>query len=417
MEGIVKGLQAIVGEEGGVRYDWESSFRTKPRSSPLIQICPSKIEEISGIVKYAEENGLKIFTAYSTFFPSDVDYKNGIILSFSRFKGLERIEPDSLVAWVKRGSSFEEIKSELKKYKGLKLLVPLVSSSDSVVENYASRALLKASNRYPELPFATLHLVLSGGRIMKTGEHALSEDMGDNRDDPGPNLSRWFFGSDDYLGIVYLSCIFLFPEGERGCLVFKTKIEELGGIYKEVCRKELVQEAIGGEGKVFRKLTKIDFEDGFYVIFGFEGPPDLVKYQMNKVLSLMKGVERVEDYEKRMMEELDRNWIADGIVSYGYLPLSKLTDFYNEAKEFAENIIFSSYSRGGCAGFCAWNSEDWTRGLVLKLKKEYSMVERYLPLSGGNNGYIKLLKKIKEMMDPEKIFNPTIYEGLKDVES
>jgi len=416
MEGTLNAIKRIVGEEG-LRNDLEKIFRKKPISNSLIQVCPSKKEEISDIVKYAEEKGLKIFTTYSSFFPSDVDYEDGIILTFSRFKGIERIEPDSLVAWVKRGSSFEEIKNELKKYKGLKILVPLISSSDSIVENYASRVLLKASNRYPELPFATLHLVLSGGRIMKTGEHALSEDMGDNRDDPGPNLSRWFFGSDDYFGVVYLSCIFLFPEGERGCLIFKTGIEELERIFKDVCRKELVQEAIGGEGRVFRRLSKIDFEDGFYVIFGFEGHPDLVKYQMNKVLSLMKGFERVEDYEKRMTAELDRVWLADGFLSYGYIPLSKITDFYKEAKEVAENIIFSSYSRGGCAGFCAWNSEDWTRGLVLKLKKEYSMVERYLPLSGGNNGYIKLLKKVKEMMDPKNIFNPAIYDGVKDVES
>jgi len=408
MEGNLKGIERVAGEEG-LRYDWERVFRKKPKGSPLLEVCPSKKEEISEIVKYAEEKGLKIFTAYSSYFPSDVDYKNGILLTFSRFKGLERIEPDSLVAWVKRGSTFEEVKEELKKYKGVKILVPLVSSSDSVVENYVNRILLKASNRYPELAFATLNLVLSGGRIMKTGEHALSEEMGDNRDDPGPNLSRWFFGSDDYLGIIYLSCIFLFPEGERGCFVFKTEIDNLEGIFKDVCRKELVQEAIGGEGKVLSKLTGIKMEDGFYLIFGFEGHPELVKYQMNKVLSLMKGFERVEDYEKRMMEELDKNWIADGLVSYGYLPLSKLADFYKEAREFAENIIFSSYSRGGCAGFCAWNSEDWTRGLVLKLKKEYSMVEKYLPLSGSNNGYNKLLKKIKEMMDPKGIFNPTIY--------
>jgi len=416
MEGNLKGLQRIVGEEG-LRYDWERVFRKKPRSGPLLEVCPSNKEELAEIVKYAEETGLKIFTAYSTFFPSDVDYKDGVILTFSRFKGLERIEPDSLVAWVRRGSSFEEIKNELKKYKGVKILVPLVSSSDSVVESYASRVLLKASNRYPELPFATLHLVLSRGRIMKTGEHALSEEMGDNRDDPGPNLSRWFFGSDDYLGIVYLSCIFLFPEGERGCLIFKARIEDLGGIYKDVCRKELVQEAIGAEGKVLKRLSGIDFEDGFYVIFGFEGHPDLVKYQMNKVLSLMKGVQRAGEYEGKMVDQLDKNWTADGIVSYGYIPLSKLTDFYKEGKEVAENIIFSSYSRGGCAGFCAWNSGDWTRELTLKLKKEYSMVERYLPLSGAMNGYMKLLKKIKEMMDPANIFNPTIYEGAKHVES
>ncbi len=405
MDGKLNGIEKIVGEDG-VKYEGEK-----------VLVYHERKEEISEVVRYCEEHEIKIFTTYSNIFPKDVEVSDGIILKFSKFKGIERIEPDALVAWIKRGSTFEEIKNELKKYRGMKILVPLVSSTESVVENYAGRTLLKASNRYPELPFATIHLVISGGRILKTGEHALSENMGDNRDDPGANISRCFFGSDDYFGIVYLSCVFLFPEGERNCLLFKVKIEDIRKIFREICRKELVQEAIACEGKTLKFLTGIEMEDGFYVIFGFEGHSELVKYQSNKVLSLMKEFKRVEDYEKKMLEELDKNWMADGFVSYGYLPLSKISDFYKESKEICEHIVFSSYSRGGCAGFCAWNSNDWTRKLVLKLKREYSMVEKYLPLSNINNGYKKLLKKIKNILDPKNTFNPTIYPGVRDVES
>lgn len=404
------GIEKIVGMEG-VNEDVESAFKGKRLGNPLLEVRPSKKEEISEVVRYCEEKGLKIFTSDSSFFPTDVDYENGIILTFSRFKGVERIEPDSLVAWVRRGSTFDEVRKELEKYDGLKILVPIVSSSDSVVENYASRVLLKASNRYPDLPFATLHIVISGGRIMKTGEHALSEEMGDNRDDPGPNISRCFFGSDDYFGILYLSSIFLFPKGERRCLLFKINVEELDGVFGNVCRKELVQEAIAAEGRILNALTGIPLKEGFYVLFGFEGHSLLVNYQVKKVLSIMEGFERVEDCENDMKEELDKVWKANGIVSYGFIPLSKIMDFYKESKEVAENIIFSSYSRGGCASFCAWNNGDWTRRLVLQLKKEYSMVERYLPLSKLETGYKRLLRKIKIMLDPSEVFNPSMYFG------
>lgn len=405
-------IERIVGREGIKEVD--GCFRKKPPELPIAHVMPAKVSEMVEVVKTASRLGIKVFTSYHSLFRTDVSYKDGILLTFSRFKGIERLEQDSLVAWVRRGSTFDEVSKELEKYGDLKVLFPLVSSSESVVENYVQKIPLRAGNRFPDLPFATLHLVLSDGRIMKTGEHALSEEMGDNRDDPGPNLSRWFFGSEDYLGLVYLSCIFLFPKGKRRCLVFRTSAEEVGEIYRNICRKELVQEALSGDGATLRKVTGIEFEEGFYTIFGFEGHEKLVDYQVKKVLSMMDRIPRVEKYEERMCSLLDEVWKVDGIISSGYLPLSKINEFYLYTKGECE-IIFSSYSRGGCASFSAWRDGDWTCELILKLKKDYSFVEKWGMISETRSSYRNLLAKIKIMMDPKNLLNPTIY-GERNVE-
>lgn len=380
------------------------------QKKPICAIEVRSTEQLSKIVKCAEEENVPLFTTYHGKMREDMDYSKGIFLDFSNFKGMERVEADSLVAWVRRGTTFDEVDTELTKYGDVKTLKPLLSSSQYIVENYAMRVPLKAGNRYPEPTFATLHLIVSGGRIFKTGEHALSEEMGDNRDDPGPNLSRWFFGAEDIMGILYLSCIFLFPKGaKRDGIVFKVDEEKAMKAFYEICRKELVQEAMFSDGETLSKLTGKDFGEGKYLIFGWEDPERILEYKKKKTLSIAKEI-GLEKRDIEVVDELDKTWTVNSYITSGYLPIKYLKEFYREVRNKEGEIVLSSYSRGGCLTFSAWKENHWTPSLTLSLKKDYTLIERYAVLNGNNNGYTKLLSKIKNMMDEKGIFNPGIYK-------
>jgi hypothetical protein len=113
----------------------------------------------------------------------------------------------------------------------LKIAAPLAATSESVLCNCINRVPLKKATLYSEVHVYTMQVVLADGTLFRTGSHAISEDSADLREDGGPSLSRWFFGSDDIFGVVTRATVWLYPKTEcREALLFGLdRVEDVVG--------------------------------------------------------------------------------------------------------------------------------------------------------------------------------------------
>jgi len=418
-------LKHVVGD-GDVLSDISPYFREPVTSSKLRVVFPHTAEDVQSILGLAVDLGLPIFTTSDTCFPKPILSEEGILVDFKKMNKIERVDPVNLMVHVQRGVTFEDLGEDLKKY-NIKLAPPVAATSHSVVEQYTKKIVSLRGARYPETIVPTnMLVVLSDGRIQRTGSHAISEEAADVQIEMGPFLSYWYFGSDDIFGIVVRASIPVFPMWEeRRTLAFAfDNAQEAWGLIRELPRRELCIEATVLDRMGFAGL--LGREDGlpsWIAIIGLEGRKKLVDYQERMIL------ERVN---KKALDLsgldglLDRPWYAIDYPHLGfYTTFNRILEF---DKVVDDTIKSEGYSMGdigrklisvsyGGGVFCEYDFPTDERAWELAGEVGVRLVERgafFDRLQGkiAEATYsrmpdnLNLIRKIKKMMDPQNVLNP-----------
>ncbi len=399
--------------------------------SGAVACFPGSTEEVQKLVSLAGEKDLAIYTTTDTCLPGNMNGQKGFILGFRRMQKIERIDDKNLAVHIERGVTYSQLNQALEPL-GLKCIKPAAATSESVVENALNRAIMIQAVRFPDLQASNFKVVLPDGQIQKTGGHALGEEMSDWKDEGGPYLSKWYFGSGDIYGIITRGTIWIYPRLERR-LVKAAGFKEMDTamqVMKHLSRMDILNEAMiinRTEAKrLFPMLSGQD--DPWFFIYGFESFSDHVDYLEQR------ADEPIQRAEGRLLnvssEDLQSSvegnpWFVKEDNRVGFYALFKrIPDILKTISEMLSAkgvdagelpLRFVSFGSGRSV-YChvtfpgdaaiEMTDADYNRLMDAKAFFDRPLGPAANAVYGRAEGYLSHMKRLKQTLDPGYILNP-----------
>jgi FAD/FMN-containing dehydrogenase len=407
--------------DGGAMAEY---FRLATEADGLIAAKPGNVEDVQEIVRLARQQKVPVLTINDGSLSAAYAKTQGIVLDFSRMDQIARMDKRNLLAHVWRGVTWTQLKEACDK-EGVVMPTPLAASSESVLTNIVGRNMVKQQSKCPEIQSYTMKVVLGDGRLHNSGPHSLKDEGSDLKDDGGPSLSHWYFGSDDVFGVICRASIFIYPKEdarETLCFSFSDKADLLKAL-KNVPRTEMGNEYLGANSRYLSWLLDNGKSDlpAWTAVVGFTGRARHVEYQMNKVAGFMAefGGKPVSELKDVMDSRIDEVWYqASPAHTEFYSKFTRLGEFDEIIQPDAEvGQLIGSYDRGRCA--CAiYDFFGQDNGFGEKLEKmnlELAAKGAFFNRPQGKladqiyssaPNYKKQLRAVKSVVDPDFIINP-----------
>ncbi len=441
-ESFQEGLSKIVGPENILdrREQLADYFPgTAADIGDLTAVKPASRDEVQEILRLASASNVPVRTLNDGTLRRADQGQKGVVLDCSRMNGIEKVDKRNLLAHIQRGVTFQGLKEVLQK-QDLKIATPLAATSDSVLCNFVNRAPLKKATLFSEVHVFTMQVVLADGTLLRTGSHALNEKV-DLREDGGPSLSRWFFGSDDIFGVVVRATIWLYPRTERrdALLLGFDDLQTAANALRNVPRTELGWEYLAANRRFLADLLKQPEAElpPWTIIVGFDGAEKLVDYQRGKVLEIMQGLgaRPVEEHRETVRDLLDEPWAQASPLHTGfYTPPGRVCEFDELVRGQTAKAGLSGEDVGHCLlavdrGRCFYSQYDLfgeaakQEGMLGTLEKELAGKGAFYDRPRGDlTDFVleripnlkKQIRTIKGVMDPKGILNPGRYVSMED---
>ncbi|MDD5224570.1 MAG: FAD-binding oxidoreductase [bacterium] len=409
-------------------------FDGEVAEAKVVVTVPASTEEVQELVLFAGKEKVPVYTSYGPLLPAKLAASDGIIIDFKKQNKIERIDKRNLAVHFQRGATFEQINQELKPH-GIRIMTPVAARSEFAAECLINRNVSKAIAKFSEMAVSNLKVVMADGRIHKTGTHSISEDGVDFREDAGPSLSKWYYGSEDSFGIVTRATVYCFPCMEKRLVrVFSfDRYEDLIKAMHEVPRLEVGQEYLGMNARFARSILKKDKAGfpKFMLVVGIEAFAELADNENEWVEKEVKkrGGKEAREWEKDFLDIIDIAWKSASPNHLAYfsayrnnLKLRGLVNKSLQEARFPESEVgecLVSVCRGrNCYSmfdlFPEGGKADTDR---LALQIFQKKAGAFFDLPQGNlawevyksiPGYRRHLRRIKQLMDPEGILNPQV---------
>lgn len=425
-------------------------FRGAPRDALPAAVLPGSRDELQDLVILARERGIKIFTVRSRYVPGSLAGREGVLVDLSRMDAVIDIDRRNLKARVQAGVTFERLSEELAK-QGMRVLYPLSSASDSVLRCYLDRDVLLGSSGLRSDNLSVFKAVLGNGEIWGAGTIQLgSEGRPDFGEDQGPQLSGALRASEDIYAIPFEGTVYTYPvyESRELFLAGFEKRSDAFRFVRFVARNEHCFECLAADPAYLESIVEDSAKAGggldsrlfppWTVAVSVEHHESLVD-QWRKMLPQEieeHGGEMLEGSLTRAVEEALGSpiyrWRYDGvlgdshIVGYHCYPreAGQLFDRVSSALDIesppagrvvtpvyfggafhCETVLFCSPQDFGTVGELAMRAYQEVLdcgGLVDKPtgRLAWRMFER------ADEGYLRLLKYLKSIWDPDSVLNP-----------
>lgn len=242
IDDVRKQLQAAIGEEyvlfsemDLMLYEYDAFLE---RSRPDVVALPGSTEEVSQVVKIANEAGLPVTARGSATSLSGgpVPLKGGVVIHLSRMNAVEEIDTVNRTATVQPGVITLDLQTAVAK-QGLQYAPDPASQKTSTLggnigENSGGPHCLKYGVTTNHI--LGLEMVLPDGSVVSTG--------GPARDYPGLDLTGVMVGSEGVLGIVTKIILRLIaqPESVKTMLVLYDSIEDASNTVSAVIADGIV---------------------------------------------------------------------------------------------------------------------------------------------------------------------------------
>jgi len=253
MRQLKGGLAAIVGS-GDVftqsnilkKYSRDQSFT--PARKPNVVVKPETLEEVRGIINFANENLLPVvpYSSGTSFQGAAVPDHGGILVDLSQMNNTSELDTHLWSVTLEPGVTFAQLQKELAKH-GLRVQVPLMTPpSASVLTTYLEREPVPGANDfiYGNEMIQTMRIVLPGGDSFTIGNPALEGAPHSHPLGPGLNFYRLFMCAQGTMGIVYQMNLRLLPLPKVQKVFFSAFSNALDAIdaARTIQRKELGHE-------------------------------------------------------------------------------------------------------------------------------------------------------------------------------
>ena len=461
---MVRELAEIVGS-GNVKTGAAALagyFAGRLSDTGLVLVQPADEYELAEVAQAASEAKLPLFSVRREKMETSLACREGLLIDLARMDGIKELDRRNLMGHIFAGVTYEQLQEECLK-KDCKVLMPANATSRSVLRSYLDRDILNgnAVYRFPNL--SIFHAILSDGRIWVSGSQQMaSEGIADFREDQGPQFSLFFGASEDIFGIPFYGIVYLYPlrETRRVILFGFDALEPAANLAYKVNRDEHCFESVTANS---RYLSVLLGEDAGAAEALREKLPAWVT-----AVSIEHHVELVDLWEKCVREDagalggkaLDGElpemmdakfqepwYLFDRDYMKGRTSCIEHYDFYRRAPGLLAAVRDAAQSKGYAAdevgqvmipvyfgGSCYCESDlffdpsdeaeaakaaDISRAVYTKLLGEGSFVDRptgevaKMVFDRVNEGYIKVLKTFKNIVDPSGLMNPEqLLEGV-----
>ncbi len=393
-------------------------FEGEVEAPGLVIVSPGSHEEVQEILRWAGRRARKVLTTYGNPLPARAAESQGAILDFSRMNQVERLDPRNLTAHIQRGVTFEQLEPLLAEAK-VRLPIPFATTTKFVAESAAGRDPIKSGARNPEVQLSNMKLVLPDGDTINSGSHQLSENA-DLKEDPGPNISRWYFGSEESFAVMTRASVFLYPRREKRAIVAGFEdLDVLKGAMREIALRQQAQEILGLDvASLALRLGVEKTDHPWYLLCGTEQFPKLLTVFHKEMTDMVKnrGGVPMPDLEESALNALDKPWEVPFRHNTGcYAPFPKMSEIEKAVQAGGEvSRMFMAYGFGA-ALYCQFTAED-------QAAKQQAIGEALLGAGGmidrpqgetADNAYsqmpdtnLDMIRKVKNIYDAGGVLNP-----------
>jgi glycolate oxidase len=237
MADIYDSLVAIVGKDHVSSAEEERYFYARdaglmPAHKPDYVVVPKETEEVQKIVKMANEMKVPVVPMGGAMSLAGlvVPLKGGIVLDMKRMRNILRVNERARYAVVEGGTSYGLLKGYLEKeYPNLTLSMPDAPPATTIAANVAihGQGYLSQQHGFNSDMVTGLEVVLPNGEICKIGSCAMSPDWF-SKGPSLPDLSGLFLGWLGTTGVITKVGLKLYPKKKiRDVIIFVTDIAEL----------------------------------------------------------------------------------------------------------------------------------------------------------------------------------------------
>lgn len=433
---IVNELKALIPKE---RMEERNDELHPLGNSGRICVYPVTEEEISAVLKYANDQGKKVLVeggGTKRGFGGTVESAD-ILLSMKRYTGVTEHAAGDMTLTVKAGTTFKEIQEFLSQYKQQVSLDPswsefatiggIVASNESGAKRlgYGSSrdVVIGLRNVYPDGT-----IIRSGGKVVKNVA--------------GYDMNKLFVGAMGTLGVISEVTVKLRPLPKYESLILLSfeewQLEDVRGFSKQLLDSSL--EPIALELLTPSLSQKLTGESLYTFVIAFEDVESAVRYQEESVKALLPAGTKLKIVSQkeaqafwRLFYTISPNGAGEedtentAVLKVGVTNLAIL-DVMKESEYLKESFHLEVEAHGGVGHGLAQvilkgKGEDLT-GAIYQLRDlvqkdgGYAIV-KHLPLSlrkkvdvwGDKPSYFFLLEGIKSKIDPNKTLNPKRFIG------
>jgi len=227
MNKIEQALAQIVGQEHASTAESVLRLHSEDQSShalvmPDVVVWPENTQQVSEIVKYANENNIAItgWGAGSSLEGNSVPLKGGIVIDFGRMNKILTVHENDFQVTVQPGIFYRDMNESLSRY-GL-FFAPDPGANASIGGMVANNAAGTRTVRYGATRdnVLALEVVLANGEIIQTGSRSVKQSA-------GYDLTHLITGSEGTLGLVTQATLKLHPLPEHFSAVLNPAALEL----------------------------------------------------------------------------------------------------------------------------------------------------------------------------------------------
>jgi len=418
-------------------------------------IFPQNIKQVSMIVKYANKNNIKLIPQGGNTGlvggTSPFQKKKEIIINFEKMNKVLNIDVENKFVELEAGVIVDDINAKLQKHN---FIFPLkISSSGSsqiggiISTNAGGINVVRYGSIRKNL--LSLEIVLASGEIAKLGSNLI-------KDNTGYNLKDLFCGSEGTLGLITKASIRIFSQPKDYLDIFISfkdlnqtlemynfisknfednleSIELISNFSFDLCLKHglLKKSFFERSGKYYLLVRFISFEKKDYLIDKFQ---NILIDNNEKFIEFLVAQNEKQSFDFwDFREKLTEAQKIDGkLMGFDIsVPNNKIPFFLENAekdlKKIIENIKFHIFGHLGDSNlhFNLIAPDKFKNNFYDYEKKIKKIINKYLIICDGSvsaeHGIgllkkedfyetkskleIKLMKKIKKLLDPKSIFN------------
>jgi len=350
IKNIVGQTNVLEKEAELLTYAYDNSFH---QHKPDLVVLPSKEEEVSAIVKLANEAEVPLVPrgAGTGQTAGSVPLKGGIVLSTTRMDGYIEVDKENLIAKVPVGVVNWDLQKEVEKAGLFFPPDPSSLKTATIGGNLAENAGGPRGFKYGVTRDYALgmNVVTPAGKVLKLGGQTIKNVT-------AYDLCRLVIGSEGTLGVITQANLRLIPQPEerRTLMAIYKDIERAGDAVSGIIAKGIVPAAIELIDDVAIRCIEETLKLGLptdadaILLIEIDGFKVAVDYQMEQVEQVCKsyGADRIS--VARNEKESEQLWVARRAFAPAVLklnptkvgedatvPRSRLTEFIKGVKKIA----------------------------------------------------------------------------------
>jgi glycolate oxidase len=448
---LIKRITAIVGAENALSskedlicYGYDA---TNLEALPNLVVFPGKVEEVSAILKLANEHRFPVVPRGmgTGFSGGSIPIQGGVVLVMTRLNRVIEIDSENLIAVVEPGVVTGDFQKEVEK-KGL--FYPPDPASTlycTLGGNVAECAGGPRAVKYGVTKDYVLGLevVLPAGEVIHTGVKTMKGVV-------GYDLTKLFVGSEGTLGVITKITLRLIPlpEARKTMMIVFREVEDAAKAVSEIIRAKIVPSTLEFMDNASIQCVEdylqmgLPRDAGALLLIEVDGDREILPKYVSKIDQITSNLNRYSMEIAETEKEVETLWKARKAISPASyrlnptkmaeditVPRNQIAHFIREARRIADEkkLKIVNFGHGGDGNIHTslminGGDEDEKRRADQAIEEIFKLTLELGGTLSGEHGVgitkapyiemelervsIELMKKIKIALDPNNILNP-----------